>query len=71
MLRDVGLLEPTVARPATSVGGADAYPCLISTTRLSADNDEAYELIVAIAEGRLDSVPAIREVLTGLVAPAD
>lgn len=29
VIRDVGLLAAAVARPATSVGGQDAYPTLV------------------------------------------
>lgn len=101
VIRDVGLLEAAVARPATSVGGRDAYPSLIEKAaalvhsavrnhalvdgnkrlglmllivflgvngrRLAATNDQAYDLIVAVAEGRLDSVDAIVAHLRPLV----
>ncbi|GAA3340023.1 type II toxin-antitoxin system death-on-curing family toxin [Curtobacterium pusillum] len=43
----------------------------VNGRRLSANNDEAYELIVAIADGRLDSVPDISDALTELVEAAD
>ena len=105
LLRDVGLLEAAVARPATSVGGADAYPTIVDKAaalvhsavrnhalvdgnkrvglmllivflgvngrRLTATNDEAYELIVSIAEGRLDAVADIAGALSGFVEAAD
>ena len=105
ILRDVGLLEAAVARPATSVGGADAYPTIVDKAaalvhsavrnhalvdgnkrvglmllivflgvngrRLTATNDEAYELIVSIAEGRLDAVADIAGALSGFVEAAD
>jgi death-on-curing protein len=102
VLRDVGLLEAAVARPATTVAGRDACPTVLEKAaalvhsavrnhalvdgnkrlglmlldvflevngrRLSASNDEAYEFIVAIADGRLDSVREISDALTGLVS---
>ena len=105
LLRDVGLLEAAVARPATSVGGTDAYPTVVEKAaalvhsavrnhalvdgnkrvglmllivslgvngrRLTATNDEAYELIVSIAEGRLDAVADIAGALSGFVEAAD
>lgn len=105
LLRDVGLLEAAIARPATSVGGADAYPTVVEKAaalvhsavrnhalvdgnkrvglmllivflgmngrRLTATNDEAYELIVSIAEGRLDSVADIAGALSEFVEAAD
>lgn len=105
ILRDVGLLEAAVARPATSVGGADAYPTVVEKAaalvhsavrnrafvdgnkrvglmllivflgvngrRLTATNDEAYELIVSIAEGRLDAVPDIAGAFSEFVEAAD
>lgn len=105
ILRDVGLLEAAVARPATSVGGADAYPTVVEKAaalvhsavrnhalvdgnkrvglmllivflgvngrRLTATNDEAYELIVSIAEGRLDAVADIAGALSEFVETAD
>jgi death on curing protein len=105
LLRDVGLLEAAVARPATSLGGADAYPTIVDKAaalvhsavrnhalvdgnkrvglmllivflgvngrRLTATNDEAYELIVSIAEGRLDAVADIAGALSGFVEAAD
>jgi death on curing protein len=100
-IRDVGLLEAALARPATSVGGRDAYPTLLEKAaalvhsavrnralvdgnkrlgltllivflgvngqRLDATNDQAYDFIVAIAEGRLDSVETIAAELRPLV----
>jgi death-on-curing protein len=38
--------------------------------RLTMSNDEAYEFIVAIADGRLDAVPDIARALAGAVVPA-
>jgi death on curing protein len=101
VIRDVGLLEAALARPATSVGGRDAYPTLLEKAaalvhsavrnralvdgnkrlgltllivflgvngqRLDATNDQAYDFIVAIAEGRLDSVETIAAELRPLV----
>lgn len=105
LLRDVGLLEAAVARPATSVGGADAYPTIVEKAaalvhsavrnhalvdgnkrvglmllvvflgvngrRLTATNDQAYALIVSIAEGRLDAVSEIARALSEFVEEAD
>lgn len=104
-IRDVGLLEAAVARPAATVGGQDAYPSLVekgaalvhSTVRnhalvdgnkrlglmllvvflgvngrrLAATNDQAYDLITAIADGALDSVTDIAAVLRPLVESSD
>jgi death on curing protein len=101
VIRDVGLLEAALARPATSVGGRDVYPTLLEKAaalvhsavrnralvdgnkrlgltllivflgvngqRLDATNDQAYDFIVAIAEGRLDSVETIAAELRPLV----
>ncbi|MBT2501343.1 type II toxin-antitoxin system death-on-curing family toxin [Curtobacterium sp. ISL-83] len=101
-VRDVGLIEAAMVRPAASIGGRDAYPTLLekaaavvhSTVRnhalvdgnkrlglmvlvvflevngrgFLASNDAAYEFIVAIADGRLDSVPEIAAVLEDLVS---
>jgi death-on-curing protein len=103
-VRDVGLLEAAVTRPATSVGGKDAYPSTVEKAaalvhsavrnhalvdgnkrlglmllivflevngrRLTASNDEAHDVIIAIAEGRLDSVPDIAAALEPFVAPS-
>nr|WP_217500066.1 type II toxin-antitoxin system death-on-curing family toxin [Curtobacterium flaccumfaciens] len=103
-IRDVGLLEAAVARPAASVGGNDAYPTLVEKVaalvhsavrnhalvdgnkrlglmllvvflgvngvRLHASNDQAYDFIVAIAEGELDAVPEIAAALTSMVSDA-
>ncbi len=94
-VRDVGLLESALARPAATAFGADAYPELedkgaalvhslvrnhalvdgnkrlglmglivflgVNGRRVSWTNDEAYELIVEIADGRLDEVSDIAE----------
>ncbi|QQD76851.1 type II toxin-antitoxin system death-on-curing family toxin [Curtobacterium sp. YC1] len=101
-VRDVGLLEAAVARPAASVGGSDAYPTLVEKaaalvhstvrnhalvddnkrlglmllvvflgvngTRLHASNDQAYDFIVAVAEGELDAVPDIAAALAPLIS---
>lgn len=101
VLRDVGLLESAVARPATSVGGRDAYPTLVEKAaalahsavrnhalvdgnkrlglmllivflgvngaRSTATNDEAHDLIMAIADGKLDTVGEIAAVLEPFV----
>jgi death-on-curing protein len=93
VVRDAGLLEAALARPATTVDSRDAYPSVVekaaalvhSAVRnhalvdgderlglmllivflgangraLAMTNEEAYEFIVAIADGRLDDVPSI------------
>ena len=93
LVRDAGLLEAALARPAATVDGRDAYPSITETAAalvhsavrnhalvdgnkrlglmllvvflgvngraLTMTNDEAYEFIVAIAEGRLEDVPSI------------
>ncbi len=41
----------------------------INGLRLTMDNHHAYDLIIAIAEGELDSVAAIVDVLNGAVEP--
>ncbi|MBF4613041.1 type II toxin-antitoxin system death-on-curing family toxin [Curtobacterium sp. VKM Ac-1376] len=103
-VRDVGLLEAAITRPAASVGGNDAYPTLVEKAaalvhsavrnnalvdgdkrlglmllvvflgvngvRLHASNNEAYEFIVAIAEGELDAVPEIAAALMPLISDA-
>ncbi len=100
VVRDHGLVESAAARPTTQVGGADAYPDLLTKaaallhslarnhalfdgnkrlalagtivflgvngTRLVATNDEAYELIMDVAAGRVDDVETIRDRLSGL-----
>ena len=104
VIRDVGLLEAAVARPAASVGGNDAYPTLVEKAaalvhsalrnhalvdgnkrlglmllvvflgvngvRLHASNDQAYDFIVAIAEGELDAVTEIAAALSAMVSAA-
>lgn len=103
-IRDVGLLEAAVARPAASEGGNDAYPTLVEKAaalvhsavrnhalvdgnkrlglmllvvflgvngaRLHASNDQAYDFIVAIAEGELDAVLEIAAALSSMVSDA-
>ncbi len=97
-VRDWGLLESALARPRTTVFGADAYPSvwekaaalLHSLVRnhglvdgnkrvgftagilllhkngidVTFEEDDAYDLVIAVAEGRLD-VPEIAEKLRG------
>lgn len=97
-VRDIGLLQGAVARPASSVFGEDAYPGLdqkaaallhsIVTSHPLADGnerlgwvatrlfyrlngtdirptaDEAFELVVGIAEGSISDVKAIAARLT-------
>jgi death-on-curing protein len=92
-VRDIGLLESTLARPRSTAFGEDAYPTLhakaaallhslarnhplvdgnkrlalagtiaflgLNGIRLTLSNDEAYDLIVAVASGELDDVEAI------------
>ena len=92
-VRDIGLLEAAVARPAAGAFGHEAYPTLeakaaallhslarnhalvdgnkrlalagviafygVNGRRLTLSNDEAYDLVMAIADGRLDSVAEI------------
>lgn len=96
-VRDHGLLESAIARPATTAFGQDAYLTLddkaaallhslarnhalvdgnkrlalagiiafygMNGRRLTFANDEAYDLIVAVATGGLDTVAAIAAVL--------
>jgi death-on-curing protein len=103
-VRDVGLLEAAIARPAASVGGNDAYPTLVEKAaalvhsavrnhalvdgnkrlglmllvvflgvngaRIDASNNQAYDFIVAIAEGELDAVPEIAAALMPLISDA-
>lgn len=103
VVRDAGLLQAAVARPAASVDGRDAYPTLVDKAaalvhsgvrnhalvdgnkrlglmllvvflgvngrRLTMSNDQAFRFIVAIAEGRLDDVPAIATRLARFVQP--
>lgn len=102
-VRDIGLIESAVARPAATLFGEDAYPTihqkaaallhslvqnhplvdgnkrlgLTSVTvfyglngwRLTATNDEAYDLVIAIASGELREVASIAARLEPLVAP--
>lgn len=103
LVRDAGLLAAAVARPATSIGGTDAYPTIVEKAaalvhsvvrnhalvdgdkrlglmllivflgvngcRVGLSNDQAYDLIVAIADGRLDTVADIAAVLEPHVVP--
>ena len=104
VVRDIGLLESAVARPATSVFGEDAYPRLhdkaaarvhslarnhalidgnkrlalaglfsflgVNGERLTFDNDEAYDFIIALATGELDDVAEIARRLDQACEPA-
>ena len=97
--RDIGLLEAALARPQTTVFGADAYPTLnekaaallhslarnhalvdgdkrlalsgliafygVNGRRLTLTNDAAYEFVMAIASGELDTVAEIVGMLSG------
>ena len=92
-VRDIGLLDSAVARPAASAFGSDAYPDLdakaaallhslarnhalvdgnkrlalagmiaffgVNARRLTMTNDEAYDLVMSVAAGRLDTVADI------------
>jgi death-on-curing protein len=92
-VRDAGLLESALARPRSTVFGADAYPSIhgkaaallhsvarnhalvdgnkrlalaatiafygLNGFRLTLSNDEAYELVMAVAAGQLDDVDVI------------
>lgn len=94
-LRDAGLLESAVARPQTTVFGADAYPDLHSKSAallisicknhalidgnkrlalaativmlgvngwvLTMTNDEAYDLVIAVASDDLNEVPEVAD----------
>lgn len=94
-LRDVGLLEASVARPRASAFGEDAYPSIhakaaallhaivrnhalvdgnkrlglaaviafygMNGLQLTLTNDQAYDLVMAVAAGRLNDVEAIAQ----------
>lgn len=102
-VRDFGLLESALARPATSVFGQDAYPTLdekaaallhslarnhalfdgnkrlalggliafyaVNDRRLTLTNNDAYDLVMAIAAGRLDTVGEIATLLQPATGP--
>lgn len=95
LVRDHGLLHSALARPQTSVFGADAYASIeekaaaflhslarnhaladgnkrlalaatiaflgVNGRRLTLSNDQAYDLIIAVAVGELDDVPSIAD----------
>lgn len=95
LVRDYGLLQSALARPAASAFEGDAYPSLeekaaallhslarnhalvdgnkrlalaatlaflgINGVRLTLTNDEAYELVMAVAAGQLDDIPELGE----------
>jgi death-on-curing protein len=97
-IRDVGLLESALARPAASAFGEDAYSTLdekagallhslarnhalidgnkrialggliafygLNGRRLTVTNDEAYDLVIAVATGALDDVGSIAAALS-------
>lgn len=101
LVRDFGLLEAALARPATTVLGEDAYPTIPSKAaallqsmcgnhalvdgnkRLAwaatavflvlnghpprVDQDAAFDLVVAVADGTLRELDEIAERLAGLV----
>jgi death on curing protein len=92
-VRDIGLLEPALARPQAAAFGSDAYPdldskaaallhslarnralvdgnkrlalagiiafCGVNGRRLTLTNDQAYDLVIAVADGTLDAVEPI------------
>lgn len=92
-VRDVGLLESSLARPRSMAFGDDAYPSIhgkaaallhslarnhaladgnkrlalagtiafygLNGVRLTLSNDQAYELVIAVAAGDLDDVESI------------
>lgn len=92
-VRDIGLLESALRRPAASVLGQDAYPdlltkaaallhslarnhtlvdgnkrlawlatyvfCAKNGVELDPDDDDAYDLVVAVASGAIDDVAEI------------
>jgi death-on-curing protein len=96
-VRDLGLLESTLARPQASAFGQDAYPTIhekaaallhsvarnhalvdgnkrlalaaaiafygLNGVRLTLTNDEAYDLVIGVASGKLDDVRTIASVL--------
>lgn len=102
-VRDFGLLESALARPQTTVFGADAYESLedkaaallhslaknhalvdgnkrlslagaiaflgINGFRLTFSNDEAYDLVMAVAAGEVDEVSPIGARLAAAVEP--
>lgn len=97
-VRDLGLLESAVLRPATSLWGRDAYPGLdakaaalldsivrnhalidgnkrlgwlaavvfygLNGVTLDAPDDDAYDLVIAIASGATTRIEAIATALT-------
>lgn len=102
-VRDAGLLEAAVARPAARVLGDEAYPTLhekaaallhslvrsralvdgnerlglasviafdgMNGWRLTLSNDEAHDLVIAVAAGELDDVRAIAKRLAAGSGP--
>jgi death on curing protein len=102
-IRDLGLLESSLARPRATAFGSDAYPDLdaksaallhslarnhalvdgnkrlalagviafygVNGRRLTLTNDEAYDLVIAVADGTLDAVEQIAARLAKATAP--
>ena len=79
-IRDYGLLESAAGRPAASAFGRDAYPDLdakaaliafygVNGRRLILTNDAAYDLIINVAAGQLDSVDDIADILRTATRP--
>lgn len=103
-VRDVGLLEASVARPRASAFGEDAYPSVnakaaallhsivrnhalvdgnkrlglaaviafygVNGLRLTLTNDEAYQLVMAVASGGLNDVESIAQRLARSIRTA-
>jgi len=67
-VRDYGLLEAALARPQATAFGHDAYPGL-NGRRLTLTNDEAYDLIMKVAAGELDTVDDIAAILQAGTEP--
>jgi death on curing protein len=102
-IRDLGLLESSLARPRATAFGSDAYPDLdaksaallhslarnhalvdgnkrlalagviafygVNGRRLTLTNDEAYDLVIAVADGTLDAVEQIAARVAKATAP--
>jgi death-on-curing protein len=84
-VRDYGLLEAALARPRATAFGKDAYPDLdgnkrlalagviafygLNGRRLTLTNDAAYDLVISVAAGHLDTVDAIAAILQTATRP--
>ena len=103
LVRDYGLLESALARPRSTVFGADAYPTLmgkaaallhslapnhalvdgnkrvawhatavflyVNDTYVDAPDDDAYDLVVAVAAGKVADIDTIAESLEQWSSP--